>query len=205
MKLIVHKSFFISLSMMLLSFTAMGQFGNKGVFLIDSVRYGELGQYDKELLDSVLPIYHTAGHDTTKLKLIGLLADGLYDGNLWPRYNQFLYDESLELHQNRYDSKTWKRIMSFRSSAINNFGFLAYQQGRIDEALVFFEKSNRIQKSIEYWLGYAHSLNNLGTVYRNIGEMDKALSRYEESAKICLEILDTIAAIQSINNIGEVF
>ncbi|MFT7611629.1 MAG: tetratricopeptide (TPR) repeat protein [Parvicellaceae bacterium] len=183
----------------------LAQFGDKGFFLIDSVDYDFLSDVDKTLLDSVLPKYHSADHDTSRLKLLSELANGLNDGLLWPKYNQFMYDKTNELQQNKFDGKSWTRVISFRSEAINNFGFIQYNIGNRDKALEYFEKSNKMQKDIGYLKGYAHSLNNLGTVYRNLNLLDSALSKYQESYKIDMQLKDTNAAGQSINNIGELY
>ncbi len=181
------------------------QFDDPKWFLLDSVDYDNLEATDRALLDSSLTKYHNTEDDTVKLKALGALADGLYDGVLWPRYNRLLYDQTMEFTGTDLDRVTWFRILSFRSNAINNFGYLAYNKGQVDEALAYYKRSSIIQRSIGYLLGYAHSLNNIGAAYKTLGQLDSSLHYYNTSYELEMQIRDTVAAIQAINNIGELY
>lgn len=174
-------------------------------YLIDDFDFSTIGIEDSLLLDSALTLYYKAKHDTVKLKAISILADNLYNGILWPKYNQLLYDLALEAEK-KYSGKLEKRaIIKYQSTSINNFGYLEFNKGNIDKSLEYYELSNSKQKEIGYLLGYSHSLNNLGTIYFNIGKLDSALNKYNECIPIQKELKDYENLVQTLNNLAVVY
>ncbi len=70
------------LLVLLCSFALNAQvhFADKKYYLIDSLDLDHMSAPDKVLLDSCLRIYHaSASNDTTRLKQLGYLSDGLSD------------------------------------------------------------------------------------------------------------------------------
>ncbi len=180
-------------------------FGQKNHFLVDNVNVDQLHQHDVDLLDSTLNIYHSDSHDTTKLTVISILSNELYDEVLWPQYNQLMFDLAEEV-SNKYSDRTIRKTaLKYKSEAINNFGYIELSNGNKKEATEYFEHCIALQEEIGYKKGLAHSLNNLGAVYFSIGEPNKAIEKYKLSLEIELEVNDHEGAAQSYNNIGTLY
>lgn len=174
-------------------------------YLIDGFDFSQLGQEDAGLLDSALNIYASASHDTIRLKAISILADNLYNGELWPIYNQLLYNKAIEVEQNAENPTVRNKAISYQTTAINNFGYLEFNKGNIEKSLEFYELSNNKQKEIGYLIGYSHSLNNLGALYFSLGKLDSALNKYNECIPIQKQLKDYEGLVQTLNNVAVVY
>jgi tetratricopeptide (TPR) repeat protein len=60
--------------------------------------------------------------------------------------------------------------------ALNNIGYVADEQGDMQKALEYYNKSLKIQEAIHDKAGLARSLNNIGTIYDNFGDVTKTHS-----------------------------
>lgn len=174
-------------------------------FLVSDFDFSTIGKEDSLLLDSALTIYHSSSSDTLQLKALSILADNLYNGVLWPKYNQILYDHAVEAEKSAAVEVVKKEILKYQSTAINNFGYLEYNKGNTDKSLEFYELSNAKQKEIGYVLGYTHSLNNLGALYYSTGKLDSALSKYNECVPLQKELKDYENLVQTLNNLAVVY
>ena len=88
---------------------------------------------------------------------------------------------------------------------LNKRGMEAYQHGRYQEALGYYESSLRILRSLNHLEGISANLNNIGAVYNSLSQYEKSLSYYEESLKIYRQLNIPQNIAQSLNNIGQVY
>ncbi len=106
---------------------------NKYYLLPDSIDLKQLLPEDKVLLDSSMKVYYSAKKESAKLATLKKLAESLTDEEIWPYYNQKIY----EMVRDKKDSIS----VVHKIGAINNIGFINYNKGNIDEALKWFEQS----------------------------------------------------------------
>ncbi|HHT9121830.1 MAG TPA: CHAT domain-containing protein [Candidatus Wunengus sp. YC63] len=84
-------------------------------------------------------------------------------------------------------------------------GMDAYNYGRYQEALEYYERSFKINRSLNDSKGVAINLNAIGLVYGSLGRYENALKYYEESLKIFKELNIPQHITTSLNNIGLVY
>ncbi|CAF3118239.1 unnamed protein product [Rotaria socialis] len=91
----------------------------------------------------------------------------------------------------------------------HQLGVMKYHQRRYEDAVSFYEKSNKLMVQIRPANdpAVATSYNNIGLVYENMGDYTKALEYYDKAVKICKETLpenDPLFASE-YNNIAVVY
>lgn len=91
------------------------------------------------------------------------------------------------------------------SNALNNIGYVADEQGDMQKALEYYNKSLKIQEAIHDKVGLARSLNNIGTIYDNFGDITKTLEYFHKSLKVREDIHDEKGVAACLNNIGLVY
>ncbi|HET6243925.1 MAG: tetratricopeptide repeat protein [Bacteroidetes bacterium] len=176
-------------------------------FLVDSVNYNELPLHDKAILDSLLPLFHKAKHDTIKLNLLGAIVEQCMDDNLWPKYNLLMFN----IAQNALaDPSTLKKeefiaLKLKLADALANIGFFNLNNGDLNKALGYFQKSLYAQKGMSYNYGMASALLNLGYIYKSKGEIVKALDYYGKALKVFEKINHLSGIANALNNIGLIY
>ena len=156
-------------------------------------------------IDSLKLVFKNAKHDTTRCNILNLMIEAESDDELWPIYNNQL----LKLAEKKYKDKVSKKEARFYlkhvASALNNIGYLANQQGNIDSAIVYYQKSLKIQKEINDKEGMAHSFNNIGGLYSDDGKLSEALVLFLDALKIMEELNNKEGIAHSYNIIGFVY
>lgn len=176
---------------------------NKEYLLVDSLNYDSLSMADKSALDSLLPLYHRAKHDTERLRILSILPEYTNDENVWPRYNHLLY-ESVEKHLkntsslNAAEIKIYKKCMG---QALQNLGYEEqFLKGNMDKAKEYYEKALSLQKVAGDKSGAATTLGNIGLIYNDQGDIITSLEYFLRSLKIQEEINDKNGMGYSLNN-----
>lgn len=198
------KYVFASLLSLLISLSSFSQKG-KEYFLVDSVNYDSLPPQDRAILDSLLPLYHSAPQDTTRLKILVTLAENLSTESLWPRYNDLLYQtaELLLKNTNGMNPRVIRSLKKSYAMSLQDKGFAAEGfAGNITAALDYYYRCKRIQEEIGDKKGLSSTINNIGIALHSQGNMSKALEYYMLSEKIQEELHDTIGIAYSLSNIG---
>lgn len=184
------------------SFLVQAQKGSS-FYLVDDLDLTKLSKDDKFLLDSLLPVYHKASHDTDKINVLGRIVESCNDEAVWPLYNKLMEKFTREQLSKKTNSKSEQNFYRSKlADAINNFGFLKINEGEVDGALADFSKSFEIQKEAYNKRGMAHSLSNMGYVYKNKGDILKALDSYDQALKYSEEAGDKKGVANLHNNIG---
>jgi len=174
------------------------EFADKNYYLIDSLILNDLNQYDRALIDSCIAIYHNKKEDTIKLGAISHIAENCMDGNIWPKYNLWIYNYTKDKTGILYYNKQY-------TYALSNIGYIYKNQGQITKALKYYDKALTIQRSIKDKEGIANTLNNIGIIYDNLGLVTKASEYFHHALNIYKENQDKDGIAISLNNIGSIY
>lgn len=191
---------FIIFFLLLFSYShSYSQKKDKAWFLLDSIDYSKLSDDDRKIFDSILPVYHNAKQDTTRLSAILFLANSISDETIWPRYNLLL----LQLAGNGGKDKTY---LKYSADAYNNLGYeFANFKADNSKAIEYYEKSIKIREEIGDKKGICAGLNNLGDIYQKQGQTNKALETHKKALAIREQINDLQGIGISLLNIGYIY
>ena len=84
----------------------------------------------------------------------------------------------------------------------NQIGLILNRMGRLDDALLYYNRSLSIAKDLDNTDMQAAGLNNIATIYHERKELDKALSYYEESLSLTINEKEKVA---NYNNIAGIY
>lgn len=157
-------------------------------------------------LDSLKTVLQNEKNDTSRLCLFLLIG------------------KQEQIEQPEQALADWKKGFSFAESLITNgnslvakraqtyLGLFDYQtafclqnQGKIDQALEYYEKALVRQKKNNDLEPLAYTLNNLAGIYYNTGNMEVALDYFNQCMKIQKSIHDSMGIAYSLNNIAGVY
>lgn len=156
-------------------------------------------------LDSLKIEFQKAKHDTVRCNILNELILADTNPDAWYQYNEQLLQLS-EKAANASKNPTEKRkYLKHLSTALNNKSFLSDEQGNIDEALLYRNKSLKISEEINDKEGIANSLNHFGIINEHAGKVDKALEYYHRAMKIREEINDKKGLATGYQNAGGLY
>ncbi|MDF1672297.1 MAG: tetratricopeptide repeat protein, partial [Vicingaceae bacterium] len=180
-------------------------FADKNVYLVDSLDLSKISDYDKAIVDSCIELYHQSKDEETKFKAIDHLINECWGEDVWPKYNDWLHQISNQKLKGKISLKQKKLYKSLLSTAYNNKGYLADQQGKSDWALKYYNKSFDIDEELNDQEGMAQILNNMGGVFLKQGKIEEAIAAFGESLKIREKENDSLGISQSLANIGTIY
>jgi len=187
-------------------------YADKEYYLIDSLNLKELSVDDKKLIDTSLDLYHRTDQDSTKLSALRKIVDECWNDNVWPKYNQWVYDfvqEELKKHNTFSVDKTNNYVMlnllEHKAEALGNFGIVSYRQGHIIRSLEYYNESLKLSEKIDHKLGVSGALHNIAFIFRDQGKTSKALEYFFKSLKINEDIGDKKMIAASLNNIAIIY
>lgn len=165
--------------------------------------------------DSLNKLLKTTKHDSIKLRLLVELSE-VCDPSDILIYAEPAVKLANELLRKPSNNELKIKILSQKSKAINNIGFVYHNQGEITKALNYYNQSLKTQKEIlpnvvsknemiGIKKGIASSFNNIGSIYRNQGDIQTALNYYNQAFKIQQEIDDKEGMAYSFINIGTIY
>lgn len=147
-------------------------------------------------IDSLLLVLSSSKEDTSKVKLLKILCDQSQLEN--PELAAKYIDESLKLairlnfKKGIADGYLWK-------------GYLEESAERVDEALVWYEKTFEYTKSIDDKRTMSAALNRMGILNKLKGEYNKALEYYFTAIKIDEAEGRKKYVAMSLGNIGVIY
>ncbi len=180
------------------SFNTYAQTKDKMWLLVDGVTYKRLHPLDKALLDSLLPLYHKATHDSVRLEILYNLIENCNDETLWPKYNTYM----LALAEK---GKTGNFYLIYQAAALNNIGYLADNKGNIIKAIEYYSKALKLREQAGDKHGIAESTNNLGSLCSFQNDFRKSIYYYRAAVKLYKDIGDKAGAAMSLNNMGSTY
>ncbi|MCB0401911.1 MAG: tetratricopeptide repeat protein [Flavobacteriales bacterium] len=182
------------------------QYADPSKYLVDSLPLTSISEQDKHALDSLLPIYHRAQSDTGRLSILNKIIETSIGDDVWPLYNQLLYDQSREVLSNPMLSKQEKNfVKKCMAAAINNYGYLAYNSGQPDQAINYYKQSLKYYQELLDKDGMATCFNNLAALFDDQGMQAEALKYYNQSLQFAEQIDDKQSIAFALNNIGYIY
>ena len=159
----------------------------KKFYLIDSLNLANLGKDDRQLIDSCLTLYHKAKEDTSKVNSLSSICENMMDES-WEKYQFFQYElinKTLKTHHSNLIKQHLKKSLA---SALNNIGLIFSNKGKLQQALMYYQKSLKIQQEFGEKTGISTTFNNIGLIYKNQGDIPKALEYYHKALQLREEI-----------------
>jgi len=175
-----------------------------------SVLYGELGDYDHELLCANRLISITRNRDLRSqgralIRKAGALRD---KGNL--RSSLKITERSVKLFRGaRKDQKLTphdhQAIQLDISNLYKTMGMVYNLMGKYDSSLEYFNKSLKIAEMIDDQTGIAHLLNNIGLIHWHKGAFQKAQDHFNKSLAVAMKIGYKNAVATVLGNLGLIY
>lgn len=106
---------------------------------------------------------------------------------------------------NAQKSERRKTVINYSIDALNDLGYIAYQQGNIPTALNQHEKARFLGKKYNYASGVAKALDYIGYIVLYQRENFEALPYFEEAYAIAVQLNDSLTMAQYINSIAIVY
>jgi len=160
------------------------------------------GRVDK--VDSLNAALTNSKEDTSKLKLLVQLSE-VCELNQIINYALPAVELADKLLTKDLNPLARNKILSQKSLALNNIGYICRNRGDARNALLYHEQSLKIREEIKDKSGIANSFNNIGLIYEDQGYIDKALDYYTKSLKLFEEIGNKQGLGQTLNNIGAIY
>ncbi len=160
------------------------------------VLISNINAQNKKNLDSLMRIYKTAKHDTTKILALKDIASEYRNSK--PDTCIALVEKSLQISEkiNFEKGKAW---------AWNIMGIVYVDKGKYPDALSYYQKALPIFEKVQDKKGIASTLNNIGSIYYKQGNYPSALEYYQKSMKI-QEVMGNKRGIASnLSNIGNIY
>ena len=66
------------------------QYGDKEIYLVDSLEIDNISKSDLDLIDSCIKVYKTSDLDTVKFNAINTIVETSWDDKVWAKYNLWL-------------------------------------------------------------------------------------------------------------------
>jgi len=204
------KNTFLFIFFLVLYISSQAQnYADKNYYLVDSLEYDILIESEKKRLDSSLKIYHKTTSDIQKLEAINFIVENSWDDNLWPKYNQWIYNLTKEKLNGILLNESFKNLsekekilLKYYSNSINNFGVVNATKGDLTLSLEFFYQSLIVREKINDTIGISESYINIGSIYHTQGNLSKDFE-FNKKALIIAEKLDLKEALVTIyNNLG---
>ena len=184
-------------------------FGNsiadKDYYLLDSLDYESLSNYDQTLLDSCLKIFHTTDKDTSKIEALNFVCDNLVS-DVWSEY-QFVLDEILDETLAKDLTSPERYILEVtKGGSLNNIGlFYEFHKGNSSKALEYYLKALKLFKKIDNLNGEAMLLNRVGGIYTSQDNIEKGYEYFKKSLALYQSIGEQQEISNPLNNLGSYY
>jgi len=189
-----------------LTFTSVrSQFLDKKYYLLDGLDSTKISPNDLQLLRTEFKKYNSAKDDTTKLQIISKFVENCYDEKIWMRYNKMVLDISISKQPTSLglENKVYKKMESL---ALNNIGYYFFNYTtNIDSALIYYEKSRKINEVMNEYAGLMVSYSNIANVYQNKGDLLKAIELYNKGLSYESKTKDKTGVLSAMNNMSNIY
>ena len=186
-------------------------YADKNYYLIDSLNLNNVIKSEKELIHKSLLKYHKSKSQEFKLDAINSLIENSWDDSVWPKYNQWMFNFTEQELANKFPisnnenlNKRDKMLLKFYSKAVNNFGYIFNNEGKMSKALKYYYKSLNFREIINDSLGLAESYNNIGNIYAIQDDLKNALKYTEKSIKVS-RLIGSKEHSTILNNLGNLY
>ncbi len=151
---------------------------------------------NKKAIDSLMSVYNTTKHDTTKVLALTIIAQ---------EYINTKPDTCISIAEKAIAMSEKIGFEKGKAGAWNNMGMVNGNKGKYPEALILFQKALLVFEKIQAKKSIASSLYYIGFLYAIQDNYPLALEYYQKSMKIREEIGDKKGIATSLNNIGLIY
>lgn len=156
--------------------------------------------------DSLIKVYTTSKHDTTKIQALIFLSEIYYRTN--PDTLVDICEQAIEFIDKKLKSQishSEKVIFIVnKASAYANMAAMSEDQSNLKRAIEYNNKALKLYKSVEYHSGTSTVLNNLGKIMKIQGELESAIDLYSESLHYADLSNNKKGKAYTIGNIGAI-
>lgn len=177
-------------------------FADPDKYLTEKLDWEKLNERDSLLVDSCMTLYQQAKSDTARMNAINVIIDQSWNENVWPLYNQWIYDFSTEKLDEDIDPAVAIFMRKSQANALGNMAYLENVKGNSLKALERFQENLDILLLLKDNVSAAKTLNNIGAIYDDLGDIPAALDYYHQSLKMKEDLGDSVGIANSLNNIG---
>jgi len=184
--------------------TSSAQYEDKSFYLLDSLDLSGVEASDVALLDSMLPLYHSAKDDTARFNVLGYIVEECWADEVWPRYNRMMLDDlSVIVSAGGFANQQEEyKVKAQYSQALNNEGFKLGNDGAIEQAIRYFLLSLSVDEEIGDSSGMASAINNIGFIYYQQGNYGQAFEFFDRAADLHAAMGSEAGLASALNNIG---
>jgi len=152
--------------------------------------------------DSLVKALQNAAHDTTRIKILGELAETCDNADIlkYTGPQKALCEKAIAAKL-----EPAKFYLSNLASAINNTGYYYSKTGDPLKALDNYKLAYEAYEKIHDSVHAAYALNNIAFIYNNQGDVPAALDYFYKNLKLQEAIRDTPGIAYSLNNIAFIF
>lgn len=151
---------------------------------------------DQFKIDSLTKVLETSLNDTNKVRTL-ILRTGAYALSS-PKWALADCEQALKLSEK----------LNYPFGLMQSMAWLAYlseQNGEIDQALSYYQRSLALAEKIGNKNDAATCLNNIAAIYKDQGKIEEALATHQRSLKIKMELGNKTGIASSYNNIGLIY
>jgi len=180
------------------------KFADKEYYLVDSLVLEGLSKGDSLLLEGSLKEYYLAKDDTGKINSLSDICENMMHED-WKKF-QFIQNKLIQVALKKPINKEEKKVlMNSYSASLNNIGLIFKQEGKIEDALVYYHRSLQILEKLEIGKNLVSSYYNLGAIYHTRGNVALALKFISLSLTTSQEIGDEKGVGNALNNLADVY
>ena len=160
--------------------------------------YSNIGNREQsnEFLEISLELNHELENRMEYARALDLMSSNVRDIDKKEAYK--LLEESLTIRKeigNKYEI----------ANTLNRFGIIKHAEGKLDEALAFYEESRQLAAEYQN-LNFLSILNmNSGNIYKSRGNLNRALDYYLESSKQARDSGNRLLTAGVLFNISDIY
>lgn len=206
MSLILKSKLFVIIILSILCLKIEAQFLDKNYYLVDSLIKSKINANDFLIIEENTKKYKLTTDDTTKLNILGVLAENINDETIWPKYNRLSFIQATEALKKETDPIIKNKIKSKLAVAINNYGYYAQNfNGDMNKALSYYNEASIIQDEIKDYSNLIISKNNIANLLYNQGKIVKAIEIYNDAITLNKLINNPGGLTAVYNNLAETY
>lgn len=201
------KEFWLIVSLFCLPLIGKTQdFADPEFYLVDSLDVGKMDVNERQLLDSLLHIYHDSAVDSVRVSVLNKITNRLSDDNIWPKYNLLSMREAFyRMFGDDLDDEEKRYYASIYASGIGNIGYYEDQKGNAPLALEYYFASLEIKEHFDLEKEYPTTYTNIGATYYRLNETEQAVHYLQKGYNTLHDESDLGLQALVINNLAVIY
>jgi len=163
---------------------------------------GQADSIQNRELDSLKILLEAATHDTTRLRILDVLANAETNDSISTGYNEQIETLAQKNLAANPPAGIKNTCLKFLANNLHRKGNLYTNRYDFPKALEYFNESLKLREEIGDKSGISASLLSIGNTYYYQGDIQKAIDYYKKSLKLSEETGDKNNISRSLNNIG---